>query len=369
MNNNKNNSHKKKYEPDSVMILDEYSFPSESKPAEGDGAPSSDADGADRELHRGKHISDSSNTKGEKHSSRRRSKKSKFDFKALSLPLILTVCSVAVLVIVIAVTWISNETIVSDNDINTAQTLDSGETGAENTVQNEKDAEDDKDLLTVEEGDMNPGIEIPPSSIRDENGNSLIEVRKNNDGSVSGAVYRTYEDGKLSIEKEYSSSATLVSITEYVQGGKRVYAPVLDEKGSFNGYSAEEYDENGVLFKKSVFSYVGALSEYYLYLYNQDGTLQREDKYSSYDTIINYTVYKYDANGNNTERLQYDQNDVLGYRDELIYDSENRVVKEENYNGDILKTYTEYFYDENGEVESHSYLLVDEYEMRYKEIK
>lgn len=303
---------------------------------------------------------------------RRTTKKSRahnvksFEFSGFPTTVVLTVVSVIVLAAAVALAMFYHKRYMQNvrNDIySNLEASNSTESNEDATENNESDSE----FMTVEESDFDKEIEIPPSSIKDNKGNYLIEVLKNSNGSIAGAVYNTYDEGKIKLEKRYNEKSLLSSITEYIKNGKRLYEVVLDARGNFNGYSVSEYDTDSVLTKKSVFAYSGTLSEYYIYGYGENGKLERVDNFSSSDESIGYVIYEYDGYGNNTARLCYDSNDELEYRENCTYDEYNRLTKEETVVRNVCKSYTEYIYAENGEAEVHNYYLVDEYEMIYKE--
>ncbi len=303
---------------------------------------------------------------------RRTSKKNRahhgrnYEFSDLPATVILMTVSVIVLVAAIAFAIFYQQKYMQKVRDDIYSNLEASNSSESNEEVTENDESDDE-FMTVEESDFDKEIEIPPSSIKDNKGNYLVEVLKNSDGSIVGAVYNTYDGEKIKLEKRYNEKSLLSSITEYIKNGKRLYEVVLDAGGNFNGYSISEYNVDSVLTKKSVFAYGGTLSEYFIYGYGESGTLERVDNYSSDDILISYVIYEYDGYGNNTARLSYDSNDKLEYRVNCTYDEYNRLTREETVVRNVCKSYTEYFYAENGEAEVHSYYLVDEYEMIYKE--
>ncbi len=289
-----------------------------------------------------------------------------FKFSDFSSTAILTTLSVIVLAAAVLFAMFCHKQYMQNVRDNIAENYDSM-LSASNDDETSDDSNTAEEFMTIEESDFDKEIEIPPSSIRDSKGNYLIEVLKDPDGAIVGANYSIYENDKLKYEKKYSEKSLLSSITEYLKKGKRLYEVVLDARGNFNGYSVTEYNDDVSISKKSIFAYGGALSEYFIYNYGENGALDRIDNYSSFDVLVNYTLYEYDEFGNNTSRLCYNASDALEYQEICTYDEYNRLIKEEMIMRNVCKSYSEYIYDENGDVEEHNYYLVDEYEMVYKE--
>lgn len=285
---------------------------------------------------------------------------------------VLAIVSVAVLGLISIGVLMSHSKTLNAHSGNNTEMEESTKAGREELEQQMNEMFDKYELYSLEIKEVEPEREFPLIRVYNADGTVSLSPVRLADGSIDGTVAYSYDgDGNVITEKKYSKTGRL--LYKDVFGGKEdttartLYETEFDSKGNYSGYTETLFNSDGVEIGKNKCSVNGVVEGKYDYIYDENGRVSRENRYTPYGDLSVFTEYKYDYLGNVTEKIQFDSTGKEVLRDTMTYDGDGRIVLEQHYTMGVCKSYTEYSYDENGNVIEKSYMLVDEYNMTYKE--
>ncbi len=229
-------------------------------------------------------------------------------------------------------------------------------------------------LFTLEMSEVVPEIKFPVAPVYGDDGKLLLSHVRGDNGDIDGTIMYQYNgEGVCVCEKMYGRDGRLTY--KNVHGGikdgvsRTLYETEYDSKNNYSGYTETLFDEKGSIAEKIKCSYNGVVESKFDFEFDEEGRVKRENRYTTYGDLSVYTEYKYDSFGNNTEKIQYDPTGKEVLRDLFVFDSQNRITLEEHYTVGVCKSYTEYSYDDSGNVFKRSYILRDEHTMTYEEVR
>ncbi len=283
---------------------------------------------------------------------------------------------VLAVVSVVVCSLIAVGVIISQSKLHNAHSGNAGtdEDGTREALEQQmEDMFSEYELYSLEIKEVEPEREFPLIRVYNSDGQLSLSPIRLADGSIEGTVaYEYRDDGSVMIERKYSKTGRL--LYKDVFGGKdegtarTLYETEFDSKGNYSGYTETLYNSDGVEIGKTKCSANGVVEGKYDYVYDENGRVSRENRYTPYGELSVFTEYKYDFLGNVTEKIQCDSTGKEVLRDVTTYDDSGRKTLEQHYTMGVCKSYTEYSYDEAGNVIEKSYMLVDEYNMTYKEV-
>lgn len=326
---------------------------------------------ATHEVHGANGDADISHAEEHRKKSKRRRRSRRW--VKLNSTAVLVLVSVIVLLIITVGVIVSHSKLMGDHYAG-ADTEETANGADEELEQQMNEMFSEYELYSLEIKEVDPEREFPLIRAYDENGLLMLSPIRLDDGSIEGTFSYEYdEDGNVITEKKYDRAGLLVY--KDVIGGRAdetartLYETEFDIKGNYSGYTETLYNSDGVEISKVKCSSNGVVEGKYDFVFDENGRVIRENRYTPYGELSVYTEYEYDYLGNVTEKTQCDYTGKEVLRDVMVYDEFGRTVLEQHYTMGVCKNYTEYFYDEEGIATEKSYMLIDEYNMTYKEVK
>lgn len=194
-----------------------------------------------------------------------------------------------------------------------------------------------------------------------------------------------YENGLISKAEKYSSKEELKASWKYFyeRDSLLISEKKFDKKGQLEYEISQEYDtrgnrlyykriKKGALLSLQTFQFDSVNNVIGTEIYDVDSNLVVEYEAIT-DTINNSSVinknhesnrksgsikYYYSDAGKITGREVFKANGKLDYREEYIYDEQNRLVKHQVYNLNKLLAEQTYDYDEHSKLEARKYYQV-----------
>ncbi len=126
-----------------------------------------------------------------------------------------------------------------------------------------------------------------------------------------------------------------------------------------------EYDQNGHRIAKRAYDNIGSIAPLTTrLLFKYDGNNQIYEELLLLEGYLFAKIqYSFNENGNVTSIVSLRKNGIVRFRDELVYDSENRVSEEKRFRGETVEFYHRYSYDFDGRLASDT--LFEPYEVGY----
>ena len=200
-------------------------------------------------------------------------------------------------------------------------------------------------------GEIEPGVTTEPDYVL----SYVEEVHIDETGEPVGWYTRhSYNpDGSLDSISEYDENHTerlytgyfadgsIRAIVEYNAQSGMTKGLYYHEDGSFEEHHEVEYDEEGRDCKHIYYDAEGGILYYELYFFDENGNWAGEEYYNCFDLLVYFTECTYDERGRRLTERRYRGDGSL-----------EKVTEYQYGNGMYYTSYSEYYYDEDGNLTS-----------------
>lgn len=233
--------------------------------------------------------------------------------------------------------------------------------------------EDVKDMVDLTEEEAAQRAVMPSGDVFGDDGEPLVIIHRENDEITGFTQYNYKEDGTPTYEKDYNAGGYFLRKTVFWAEDencvKSVVKSLYNSNEDFSGYVVDQYSADDFLMKETEYAKNGAKTNVTTYEYDEEGRLEFERSYAGIheNRMTGYFKHVYNSAGLESEIVQYDAGDNVASRVLKEYDETGRLTKKQNYQKNILKSWDEYFYREDGSCVRTLHTLVSQATMEYKD--
>lgn len=180
------------------------------------------------------------------------------------------------------------------------------------------------------------------------------------EGSIEYATHYVYENGLLVREDSYDEDEFSYTEKQYEYTDNGLISKLIeyDEDGEIMYRTSNEYDEKGQLIRRTREELLEHDSRTFTFEYDDNGNKTKELLYNYDMKLIAKAYYQYDE-ANNCIEMEEENLDIYR-KTTYTYDGENCVKIAQYDKKDVLLTWTDYSYDEEGDVARIQNNIADE---------